>query len=80
MHIKMCIGKSQQTGKEVEMKPREVMKKLKAAGWTETKGSEHTISAVSPTGLKVPIANNPAKDIPTGTLKKIERLTGVKLT
>ena len=62
------------------MKPREVIKKLKAAGWTELKGGEHTISAISPTGQRVPIANHPAKDIPTGTLKKIERLTGVKLT
>ncbi len=62
------------------MKPREVMKKLKDAGWTEGDGREHAITAVSPTGYKVPIGNHPAKDIPSGTLKKIERLTGVKLT
>lgn len=62
------------------MKPREVIDRLKAAGWTEGKGKEHAISAISPTGFKVPIANHPAKDIPIGTLKKIERLTGVKLT
>ena len=61
------------------MKPREVMEKLKGAGWTEGKGREHAIAAISPTGYQVPIANNPAKDIPLGTLKKIERLTGVKL-
>lgn len=61
------------------MKPREVMKKLKEAGWTEEKGGEHTITAVSPTGYKVPVSNHPSKDIPLGTLKKIERLTGVKL-
>ncbi len=62
------------------MKPKEVLEKLKAAGWTEGKGREHAIAAISPTGYKVPIANHPAKDVPIGTLKKIERLTGVKLT
>lgn len=61
------------------MKPREVMEKLKEAGWVEGQGKEHAITAVSPTGLRVPISNHPAKDIPIGTLKKIERLTGVKL-
>ena len=61
------------------MKPREVMEKLKEAGWTEGKGREHALEAVSPSGYRVPIANHPAKDIPIGTLKKIERLTGVKL-
>ena len=61
------------------MKPREVMEILRAAGWTECKGATHVISAQSPSGYTVPISNHPAKDIPTGTLKKIERLTGVKL-
>ena len=61
------------------MKPREIMKKLKELGWTEGKGAEHTIEAISPTGLRVPISNHPSKDLPIGTLKKIERLTGVKL-
>jgi len=61
------------------MKPREVMEKLRAAGWTEGTGREHAIAAISPTGYTVPISNHPAKDIPLGTLKKIERLTGVKL-
>ena len=61
------------------MKPREVLNKLKKAGWVEGQGREHVIEVVSPTGLRVPISNHPAKDIPVGTLKKIERLTGVKL-
>lgn len=61
------------------MKPREVMKKLKQAGWEEWTGRNHAISAISPTGQKIPISNHPAQDIPLGTLKKIERLTGVKL-
>lgn len=62
------------------MKPREVLKKLKEAGWQETKGKNHTLSAISPTGYKIPISNHPAKDIPLRTLKNIELLTGVKLT
>jgi predicted RNA binding protein YcfA (HicA-like mRNA interferase family) len=62
------------------MKPREVLIALKKAGWVEGQGREHAIEVISPTGgLRVPISNHPAKDIPIGTLKKIERLTGVKL-
>lgn len=74
---KMCINVFNKGGR---VKPREVMEKLKAAGWTEGKGREHAIAAISPTGFRVPISNHPSKDLPTGTLKKIERLTGVKLT
>ncbi len=61
------------------MKPREVLKKLKEAGWSEWIGRNHSISVISPTGQKVPISNHPSRDIPLGTLKKIERLTGVKI-
>lgn len=61
------------------MKPREVLEKLKQAGWTEGQGRTHALEAVSPAGYRVPISNHPSKDIPIGTLKKIERLTGVKL-
>jgi predicted RNA binding protein YcfA (HicA-like mRNA interferase family) len=71
------IDKSKKGG---TMKPREVMERLKAAAdWTEGKGREHAIVAISPSGYRVPIGNHPSKDIPIGTLKKIERLTGVKL-
>lgn len=62
-----------------EMKPREIMKKLKEAGWEEWIGRNHAISAISPTGQKVPISNHPSKDLPIGTLIKIEQITGVKL-
>ena len=61
------------------MKPKEVLQILKEAGWHETKGSRHAISVSNDAGYVIPISNHPAKDIPTGTLKKIERLTGVKL-
>lgn len=62
------------------MKPREVLKKLKEAGWEEVKGRNHVISVISPTGQRVPISNHPSKDIATGTLKNTELLTGVKLS
>lgn len=62
------------------MKPREVLKKLKEAGWEEAKGERHVISAENPAGYVVPISNHPSKDLPIGTLKRIEKLTGVKLT
>ena len=61
------------------MKPREVLKKLKEAGWSEWIGRNHSISAISLSGQKVPISNHPSKDLPLGTLIKIERLTGVKI-
>lgn len=62
------------------MKPREILKKLAEAGWKGTIGGTHSISAISPTGQTVPISNHPSKDVAKGTLKQIERLTGVKLT
>lgn len=61
------------------MKPREVMEKLKKAGWQEVTGAEHSITAESPTGYRVPISNHPSKDLGIGMIKKLERLTGVKL-
>ncbi len=63
------------------MKPREILNELKKAGWVEGKGREHALVAINPiTGYKVPLSNHPSKDVPIGTVKKIERLTGVKLT
>lgn len=61
------------------MKPRKILEKLKEAGWKEAKGGRHAIAAESPTGYVVPISNHPSKDLPVGTLKRIEQLTGVKL-
>ena len=61
------------------MRPREVVRKFKNAGWLETMGSEHVISVVSPGGLRLPISNHPGRDVPLGILKKLERLSGVQL-
>lgn len=61
------------------MKPREVIKKLREAGWNFSEGANHTM-AHSPDGTqKVPIPRHPAKDIAPLTLKAIEKQTGVKL-
>lgn len=62
------------------MKPREIIKIFEQAGWREYLGKNHAISVISPTGQKVPISNHPSKDVAFGTLKKIERISGVKLT
>lgn len=62
------------------MKPREIIDKLKSAGWSQGCSAKHAIAAVSPDGTYiVPISNHPSKDVPIGTIKSIERLTGVKL-
>ena len=52
------------------MKPREVMKKLKEAGWTEGAGSEHTITAVSPTGVQSSDFKPSRKRHPAGNAEK----------
>ena len=53
---------------------REVLTKLAAAGWVvvRTKGSHD----VRPGTVTVP---HPRKDLPTGTIKSIEKQSGVKL-
>ena len=61
------------------MNSREVIKALKADGWTEVrvKGSHHYFKHPKKTGtVTVP---HPEKDFPIGTLKSIERQSGVKL-
>ena len=62
----------------VKMNGKEVIKKLKANGWfvKRIRGSHHMMSDGSKT---VPVAVHRSKDIPIGTLKSIEKLTGVKL-
>ena len=60
------------------MNGKEVIKKLKANGWfvKRIRGSHHMMSD----GSKAEhVAVHRGKDIPIGTLKSIEKLTGVKL-
>ena len=61
------------------MTSREVKKLLKQAGWTFESGGKHQ-KGVSPDGkTKVPIPEHGGKDIKIGTLKAIEKQTGIKL-
>lgn len=61
------------------MKPSEVKKILKKLGWTEQHDGPHD-KLISPDGkIRVPLTRNQTADIPIGTLRRIEKLTGVKL-
>ena len=62
------------------MTSAEVIKRIKAEGWSlvRVKGShQHFKHAERPGIVTVP---HPKKDFPIGTLKSIERQSGVKLT
>lgn len=61
------------------MGSREVLTKLAAAGWhvARIKGSHHHLRHVTlPGTVTVP---HPRKDLPRGTIKAIEKQSGVKL-
>jgi predicted RNA binding protein YcfA (HicA-like mRNA interferase family) len=61
------------------MKSKDVIKKIEAAGWAEVrvKGSHHHFKHPTLPGLvTVP---HPEKDLPIGTLKSIEKQSGVQL-
>ena len=59
---------------------REVIRKLVANGWRllRVSGSHHHFK--HPTKPGIVTVPHPAKDFPIGTLKSIERQSGVKLT
>lgn len=62
------------------MSSAEVIRRIKAPGWqhARTKGShQHFKHPVRPGIVTVP---HPKKDLPIGTLKSIEKQSGVKLT
>lgn len=62
------------------MSSKEVIKKLKNAGWTQTrKRGSHAVfeHSTNPTIVVVP---HPKRDLAIGTLKSIEKASGVKLT
>jgi predicted RNA binding protein YcfA (HicA-like mRNA interferase family) len=63
------------------MKTREVVKRLKAAGWTEdAPRGRHSVMMLSPDGRrKVPIPNHKGKDVNGITLKRIEKETGITM-
>ena len=59
------------------MTAREVIRRLKDDGWTELRHSKHLI--LTKDGKICPVPIHGAKDLKTGTLSSIERITGVKL-
>lgn len=63
----------------MSMDSRAVMRALESAGWqvVRTRGSHHQLKHPERSGLvTVP---HPKRDIPKGTLRAIERQTGIKL-
>jgi predicted RNA binding protein YcfA (HicA-like mRNA interferase family) len=58
---------------------REVLKRLKADGWrvVRVKGSHHQLQHPSKSGTVT--VKHPAREYPKGTLKSIERQSGVSL-
>jgi predicted RNA binding protein YcfA (HicA-like mRNA interferase family) len=74
-----CQGKGDE-GYDQGVDSREVLKRLEAAGWTKAaqKGSHIQLKHSARTGrVTVP---HPKKDLPKGTLKSIERQSGIKLS
>ena len=59
------------------MTAKEVLKKLKAAGWIFREGKKHT-TATSPDGTRITRIWRHTKDIPAGTLAAIEKQSGMK--
>lgn len=61
------------------MESRKVIAKLEADGWflDRVKGSHHVFRHPTKSGSAV--VPHPKKDIPLGTLKNIERQSGIKL-
>jgi len=57
---------------------KEVLKRLKKEGWEIQTGGRHVKAKKGNQRVPVPAHGN--KDIKLGTLKSIEKLTGVKLT
>lgn len=61
------------------MDSREIIRILQAHGWIHdrTKGSHHVFKD-SVTG-RIAVVPHPKKDVPIGTIKALERATGLKL-
>jgi predicted RNA binding protein YcfA (HicA-like mRNA interferase family) len=63
----------------MRMRSRDVIKKITAAGWqgVRVKGSHHQFK--HPTRRGIVTVPHPERDLPKGTLRSIERQSGVKL-
>jgi predicted RNA binding protein YcfA (HicA-like mRNA interferase family) len=58
---------------------REVIAKLEAAGWTKARQKGSHVRMTSPDGKRHTTVPHPYKDLKRGTLKAIEKDTGVAL-
>lgn len=60
------------------MNSREIIRILKQSGWAleRTRGSHHVF--LQPGTGRIAIAPHPKRDLPIGTVKAIERQTGIK--
>jgi predicted RNA binding protein YcfA (HicA-like mRNA interferase family) len=61
------------------MNSSDILKVLTASGWTHvrTRGSHHIFTHAS-TG-RIAVVPHPKRDLPIGTVKALERRTGIKL-
>lgn len=59
------------------MNSKQVIKALQEAGWAIDRTTRHCI--LKKGGKTVPVPMHGSRDLPIGTLKSIERITGVKL-
>jgi predicted RNA binding protein YcfA (HicA-like mRNA interferase family) len=60
------------------MTAKELLRKLKKAGWTFQEGRRHTIAA-GPDGTGRMLIHRHAGAVPVGTLKAVERETGISM-
>jgi agmatinase len=62
----------------VAMTAKELIDKLKEVGWTFREGGNHIVG-ISPDGTRKTVVKRHSEDVVPGTLRGIERQTGVKL-
>ena len=62
------------------MHSREVLRRLKDDGWTEVRTKGSHVQLQHPTKPGTVTVPHPRRDFPIGTLKSIERQSGVRLT
>jgi predicted RNA binding protein YcfA (HicA-like mRNA interferase family) len=58
---------------------REVLRRLRAAGWREARQRGSHLQLKHPDRPDLVTLPHPKKDIPAGTLRRIERQAGVRL-
>ncbi|MFZ0693016.1 MAG: type II toxin-antitoxin system HicA family toxin [Alphaproteobacteria bacterium] len=61
------------------MNSRGIIKKIKAEGWVEVRQSGSYVQLKHPTRPGLVTVPHPKRDLPLGTVKSIERQSGVRL-